>query len=130
MKRMIFLLPLIAIIFLPGFQGKKVQSRCVTLVEVNWNHDGTSLHRRYTQEEKMRAVLMYLRLVKTGEAPAVDPETTAAEESQITLVFSNGEQRSSYLKGHRYFRKDSSGWKSIPPWQAAELYALLRGFNS
>ena len=130
MKRIFIIFLFAAALVFSGFQGKPSQTHCVTHIEVLGEQNGVAIQRSYTKEEKMRAVLMYLRLLEPGDVPEVDPDRISADVNHITLVFSNGEQRTYTQKGHRYFRKDSGPWQNIPPQQAAALYALMRRLES
>ena len=131
MKRKICLILLTLWAVCLGGCGKQhILCRYVTQVDIHCDHDGVPILRSYTSEDKMGAVLMYLRLLQIGSVPATDPDTIPADIYEITLTLSNGQQRTFAQKDHRYFRKPASGWQTIPPEQASQLYALMRHFES
>ena len=130
MKRMICFLLLGICLLFSGFQTKRVQSRYVTQIEISGKHNGIDIQRSYTEEEKMRSVLMYLRLLETGKIPSAIPDAEPTDVYRITVHLSNGEQRNYTQVDHRYFRKSTSGWESIPPNQATKLYSLMRFYES
>ncbi|MBR2309831.1 MAG: hypothetical protein IKA47_04780 [Oscillospiraceae bacterium] len=129
MRRMMCFILLAAAFLFVGFQAKSTPSRYVTRIDISGFHNGTVLQRSYTGEEKMRSVLMYLRLLQTGE-PIGSPESTPTDIYEVTVNLSSGEKRNYSLVDHRYFRKNSSGWESISADQAARLYSLMRFFES
>ena len=92
--------------------------------------DGQLQHIRYTVLEKMRAVLLYLRLLRTEKVPTDAPEIRDADVFEITVSLSNGAQRKYIQKDHSYFRKGNDTWQYIQPQQAAELKRLLFFFES
>lgn len=109
---------------------QRVLCRFVTRVDITCDHDGTPIIRSYTDEDKMEAVLLYLRLLRTGKPPAADPDLIPADIYEITVTLSDGQQRLYAQKDHRYFRKGNDAWMSIPPEQASGLYALMRHYES
>ena len=131
-KKMIpFLMLSLAAFFLCGCQKEqRPLCRIVTQVEITCDHNGLPISRRYTDDEKMQAVLLHLRLLHPAGIPDIDPEVVDADVYEIVVTLSNGQQRIYRQKDHRYFRKPSSGWQSIPPEQASRLYALMRHFES
>ena len=129
MKRTICILILAAAFVFLGFQVKQSPCRYVTRVEISGIHNGTALQRNYTDEKKMRAVLMYLRLLETG-GPISSPDAPPTDLYQVCVNLSNGKKRNYSLMDHRYFRKDSSAWETVSPDQAARLYSLMRLFES
>ena len=129
-RNICIILLLFLTVFLCGCQRKRIQCRYVTQVDIHCDHEGTPIVRSYTTEDKMGAVLMYLRLLQFSGAPSLDPDTVPADVYQISVTLSDGSRRVYSQKDHRYFRKPTSGWQNISPVQAAELYALMRHFES
>lgn len=122
----LLLLPLVF-----GCQRKsKPAVRFVTQVDISFHYNDILLQRHYTSDEKIEAVLLYMRLLRTGVAPAVDPETITSDTYGITVSFSDGSQQTHTQKAHRYFRRHGSGWQTIQPLQAAQLYELMRHYPS
>ena len=133
MKRffVFFLLPLmLTMALLSSAKPRKAMCRYVTQVDVHCQIDGQSAHIRYTDPEKMEAMLLYLRLLRAGKPPEEDPDAIDGDTFQITVSLSNGIQRKYIQKDHYYFRKGNNGWQSIQPQQAAGLQRLLFFFES
>ena len=134
MKSLIkFLSPVLLVLFLLGCQ-KNTQPRplcrVVTQVDILCQSDSQPLQRCYTDENKMRAVLLYLRLLRIGKPPEINPDTVSADVYLITVSLSDGTQKTYTLKDHQYFKKGTEGWLSIPPTQAADLYRLIWFYDS
>ena len=126
-----FLLPLLLILALSGSaKPERAKCRYVTQIDVDCRVDGQLQHIRYTDQEKMRAVLLYLRLLRTGKEPPEAPANADADVFEITVSLSNGVQRKYVQKDHYYFRKGNEGWQYIEPHQAAGLQRLLFFFES
>lgn len=126
-----FLVLCIAPVLLFGCQKSKRQlCRYVTQIDVYCDHDGLPILRRYTDTEKMEAVLLHLRLLHPGDAPQVDPETVDADLYQICVYLSDGQRHLYNQKDHRYFRCEGSGWQTVTPDRAARLYTVLRHYQS
>lgn len=124
------LLLLLGACLLGGCSLRQSLCRYVTRVDIYCDHRDTPIVRSYTKEDKMGAVLMYLRLLHLGSAPETDPDTISAESYQIDLTLSDGSHRVYIQKDHRYIREPDIGWQSISPEQAAKLYAIMRHFES
>jgi len=133
MKRLIrsFLFILVIAVLLTGCQNRsKPLCRFVTQIDITCSHDGTVLQRRYTDNNKMQAVLLYLRLLRT-DIPYFDlPDTKPPTEFQIIVSLSDGAQRVYAQKDYRLFKSGQSGWLGIQPEQAMELYRLVYFFES
>lgn len=104
--------------------------RVVTQVDIACDHEGLPIRRHYTDTEKMEAVLLYLRLLRPGDAPATDPERIDADVYEITVSLSDGQQKVYRQKDHRYFRDALNGWQNVAPERAARLYNLMRHYES
>lgn len=131
MKRSIcFLLLIFSFWGLYGCQQKQLRCRYVTQVDIHCDHRGTPIHRTYTTQDKMGAVLMYLRLLDTTSPAELDPEATAADAYQIRVALSDGSSRDYMQKGHRYLFDPITGWHNIPAAQATKLYSLMQYFES
>lgn len=130
LMRSIFLILIVAVL-LTGCQSRsKPLCRFVTQIDITCTQDGTVLQRRYTDNDKMQAVLLYLRLLRT-DIPYFDlPDTTPPTEFQIIVSLSDGAQRVYSQKDYRLFKNDQSGWMGILPEQAMELYRLVYFFES
>ena len=133
MKRLLrsFFLVLIAAALLAGCQ-KDTEPLCryVTQIDITCSYDGTVLQRRYTSNDKMQAVLLYLRLLRT-DIPYFDlPDNKPDAEFQIIVSLSDGVQKIYSQKDYRLFKNGQDGWMGIAPEQAADLYRLVYFFES
>ena len=129
MKRKICLfLIFLTTAFLGGCIQKRPLCRYVTQVEIRCDHPDASIIRSYTSEDKIAAVLMYIRLLHLSGNPEIT--TTTENFYQIDLTLSDGSHRIYEQKDHRYFRKPQACWQTIPPEQAAKLYALMAHLES
>ena len=130
-KKKTFLALCLTIFMLCGCQkSTRPLCRFVTQVDISCDHGNIPIRRHYTSTEKMEAVLLYLRLLRPGSAPLVDPDKEDADIYQITVSLSDGEQHIYRQKDHRYFRIENYGWQSISPERASRLYELLRHLQS
>ena len=128
-----FLSPILLVVFLFGCQSKaqdQALCRVVTQVDIVCQSNGETIQRHYTDEDKMRAVLLYLRLLRIGRPPEIDPDAISADIYEITVTLSDGTKKTYTQKAHQYFKKGSEGWLSISPTQAADLYRLIWFYDS
>ena len=132
-KRMISFGVLVLLLFPLTFgcrQKNQPAFRFVTQVDISFHYNDILLQRHYTSDEKIEAVLLYMRLLHTGEAPAINPEDITTDTYGIIVSFSDGTRQTHIQKAHRYFRRHGSGWQTIQPLQAAQLYELMRHYHS
>lgn len=117
--------------FFGGCQSREVRplGRAVTQVEVTCRLPGQTLTRTYTEENKMRAVLTYLRLLEPGGYAPIDPETTRAESSVITVTLSDGSRRVYRQTGSEFLRKDHHPWQRIRGISPKRLYLLVHAIE-
>lgn len=126
-----FIVLCLAVTTLCACQKKQRQlCRYVTEVEISCDYNGLPIHRRYTENQKMEAVLLYLRLLRPGKPPPQSPDTIDAAVFEIKVSLSDGQHRTYRQKDHRYFREAESGWQSIEPEKASWLYTVLRHYQS
>ena len=118
--------------FLGGCQGREPQplGRAVTQVEVTCRLPGKTLRRVYTTENKMRAVLTYLRLLEPSGFAPVDPETTRLESSLITVTLSDGSRRIYEQAGTEFLRKGQRPWQRIRGISPHRLYLLVHAIEA
>ena len=109
-----------------GKNHTKPVTDVVTGIHILTARDGQLLGRRYNTPEKMRPVLLYLRLLKHGQLQAPIPEPVGEDIFLITVELSNGQKRYYRQAKHRYFSFDGGPWRSIEPDSAAMLYGILR----
>ena len=99
--------------------------RAVTQVEVTYRRPGQTLTRIYEKEEKMRAVLTYLRLLEPRGYAPVDPDTTRTDNSTIVVTLSDGSQRIYQQAGAEFLRKDHRPWQRVQGAHPRRLYLLV-----
>lgn len=110
-----------------GCQAQSPASpRIVASVTVNWDREGHSFTRHYTDTEKMEAVLEYLRLLKTEQPAEAVFEYPEDASYCITVSLLDGTAHTYRQQQHRFFRREQMPWQEISPAQAAQLYGVLR----
>jgi hypothetical protein len=126
MKRVLPLL-WICLIFFCGCSNRQTKHiyRAVTEVDVYTEYENTLIQRHYNTSEKMRPVLLYLRLLKPYGNP-VNSSDVGNEIYYIRISLSDGKQHYYRQASHRYLSKENGPWKSIDPDQASKLYEILR----
>lgn len=97
--------------------------RAVTQVDIVTHHREGLVHRRYTSAEKMRSVLMYLRLVKPIGKPTKLPEET--DVFLIAVTLSDGQTHYYRQARHQYFSVGNGDWREIEPEAAGKLYKIM-----
>ena len=102
----------------------------VTQIDITCTYDDQQLQRCYTDSEKMRAVLLYMRLLRNGKTADTAAQPTPAADFQITVSMSDGTKRFYNQKDYRFFQKNNGSWQHIPPEQAMELYRLIHFYDS
>ena len=100
----------------------------VTRVDVDYKESSQSLIRHYSGQEKMMAILNFLRLCKFDGMPADNPEDHAGSSCQILLTLAGGGHRAYYLHDERYLSKGGRPWEKIRP--PGSLRALLLALPS
>ena len=103
--------------------------RAVTHVDIITEHNRELIRRHYSTPEKMRPVLLYLRLLKPYGKP-VEVDEAAGDVYLISISLSDGTRHYYRQASHKYLSKENGPWKSIDPGQAAQLYNILRKLPS
>lgn len=98
----------------------------VTLVEISASQDDRVIHYRYSQEEKMRAVLFYLRSLQPGRQAPIEADTFRTDAYKICLTMSDGRQRVYHQLYDEYLQKDNGPWQRIDSARASSLPQLLK----
>ena len=132
----ISLLPLIALFLFSGCSRVHIPDeqepalRMVVQIDVSCSQDGESIHRSYTSENKMEAMLLYLRLLKPQGPTETNPEELLGPACKIVVRFSNGQERIYRLRADRFLSTDSHPWQSVDQAHAQELYKLVMLMSS
>ena len=101
-----------------------VRPRLVTKVTADYKSGAIELHRQYTDEEKMRAVLNYLRCLEPyGDVSEED--ITAGSEVKIVLTYSDGTTKTYDQRADQFLRTGNGAWQNIRSEQGSELPLLL-----
>ena len=130
MGRKVFPVFLLLMALLSGCDREVVppQVRVVTRVDVvcNGERGEEMLRRQYIQQEKMHAVLNYLRLLDCRDMWDIDPERVQGNAYQITVHFSEGVPNVYYQRCERFLSKNRRPWEKIDSEQVGPLYPILR----
>lgn len=105
--------------------GESHASRVITAIEVTASESAQLRHYRYTTEEKMQAIMNYLRRVRPDLTTAISPDTFRTDAYRITLYLSDGTQTVYHQLYSDYLQKDGGLWRSIDAGQGAALSRLL-----
>ena len=99
--------------------------RAVTQVDIVTWYDQQLIRIGYNTSEKMRPILLYLRLLKPEGKP-VQPDENFENVYLICISLSDGTQHYYRQAAHRYVSIDDGPWKGIDPGYAAKFYGILR----
>lgn len=131
MKKYIFCLYCVLLMVIVSGCGRNYSQntpqpiKVVTQVDVTYNNGKTPLRWKYTTQEKMEAILLYLRLLPRGGSAQVDPHRVAGDNYEIVLRYSNGDRRMYYQHADRYLSVDYKPWEQIDPKDGKQLQQLL-----
>lgn len=126
----IFLICLVSVLVAPRSAGKKPACAVVTRAELSCTYNEHQLERLYTSQEKLGAVLTYLRLLDPMPAQDTDPEMLAGERYRILLTLSDGSQRLYLQHSYRYLSADRNPWQAIDDTYSRDLYTLMEKLPS
>ena len=101
-------------------------TRVVTRIEVTCRNEDTTMERSYTDPQKIRFILNYLRLLKFCGAADTDPERITGDDNRIVLQLSDGHQRIYRQRAYRYLSVDCRPWFKVDPEHAATLLPYLQ----
>ena len=105
-------------------------SPVVVSADLSCAHEDYLLQRHYTSQEKLRAVLTYLRLVRPLHKTQKDPEAVAGERYCIRLHFSSGPDKVYLQHSHRFLSADRDSWLTLRSPQAKRLHDLMTALPS
>lgn len=98
--------------------------RAVTEIDIVTHHREGLVHRHYTTPEKMRPVLLYLRLVKPYGKPTKITEDTD-DVFLISVGLSDGQHHYYRQAQHKFFSVGAGDWRQIDPAAAGKLYEIM-----
>lgn len=129
-----YFIVLLVSIWLSGCQSRQEPtiSRCtvVTGVDVECRYENYILQRSYRSEEKINAVLTYLRLLAPKPLSGADPEQIVGERYVIRLHFSSGPDQVYYQHSNRFLSAQRAPWQAVSPTKADKLHDLMLHFAS
>ncbi len=99
-------------------------------IEITCQHKDVLIRRNYTSQEKMGAVLLYLRLLQTGNTAKTNPTAFKKEIYQIRVQLSDGRQHIYQQTAHQYFKGYKRPWMHISAEDAKGLYDILARYES
>lgn len=105
--------------------GENHPVRVVTCIDVVTTQDGELLEFRYTESEKMEAVLSYLRSLEPDQFTPITADTFRTDTYEIRLTLSDGSQTVYHQIYDEYLQEDQGPWRSIDTAQGGTLLQLL-----
>ena len=121
------LLAVVLVIFALAGCGKRpdttVQRNVVIDITVTWA-DGHQRH--YTSQEKMRAVLLYIRTVSSPFDAPEPPQEGNGQRVTITTTLANKTQKTYQQQADRFFREGNGPWRIIDKEKGEKLWMLLK----
>ena len=120
-----FLLSLVMFLGCYPRQDTTVQQNLVTQITITCQTDTEVIERRYTSQEKMRSVLLYIRSV---DSPFDAPQQPQEEGRQvcITTTCADQSQKVYWQMGERYFREGEGNWRLIDSEKGAYLWTIIK----
>ena len=111
-------------------QSDQTQPRLVTGITADYQNGSIRLHRQYTTDEKMRAVLDYLRCIAPYGTLQGEPPASQGSLVTIVLTYSDGSTKTYDQRSDQYLREAGGRWQSINAEKGRELALLLRLMES
>lgn len=99
--------------------------KVVTGIDITFQNGPLYARRIYSDNEKMSAILHYLRSIDPYGTPQEVPEQVAGSDFYIVLNYSDGSQKLYRQHADRYLQEGSGSWKCIDPKKAMELSRIL-----
>lgn len=131
MKRMLLILFGVLPVLFCGCQVQEPPpvdvSHLVTEITITRLTDQQTHH--YTGQKSMSRVLNYLRQLDPF-GKAAEPAATSGQDYRITLLFSDGRQRTYLQKNGEFFLDGDNHWKQIHPEDARHLSLLFTALPS
>ena len=100
------------------------QMKVVTRITAQYNSGAVRLQRSYTDEEKLRSILNYLRGLSPYGSGEEEPAGQAGQ-AEVTLYFSDGSSKVYEQYGVGFLRLDGGKWQRINPERGQELPLIL-----
>ena len=127
MRRYIFVLLLFVFLSGCGKSAPKMDSpSVVTGIEVAVIREDRSETFHYYQDEKMQAVLSYLRSLNASGYAPIDPDSFRTDAYRFCLTMADGSERVYYQLYDEYLQRDGGPWLCIDEAKASSLPQLLK----
>ena len=108
----------------------KPAMRFVSQIDVTYRNEKWAFRWIYTDQNKMEAVLLYLRTLTPLGQVAIDPQRVEREHYEIVLHYSDGGTMVYYQHADRYLSKGYTPFEQVDPKQARKLPLLLEQMPS
>ena len=95
----------------------------VVKAQVTYDHKGQLLQRTYEHPDKLRNLLMCLRLQEFRGRPETDPEKLVGDSCKIRLTYPDGSQTVIIERANRFRCRNFGSWEEIE--EEDSLYPLL-----
>ncbi len=134
MKRILFTALLGACLCIAGCSGtqknQQIAASMITSVEVVCENCPEATYRRYTSDEKIRQILLYIRSL--GNMATADRRETAPAQCRatITMTRADGSRKICRQWGESYFQTDDAPWQRLPKDKGRRLWQLLKDIPS
>ena len=125
MKKVTAVIMLLTMLLTGCRQTAQARPRLVTGITADYSSGTIRLHRQYTNEEKMRSVLTYLRCLDPYGVAYEAAEQAGGSRVQIVLTYSDGSTKTYEQRADQYLRIGDSVWRNISAEKGRELPLLL-----
>ena len=99
--------------------------RVAEKIQISCRHAHGVRRWEYEDEEKIQALLQYLRCWESTGDPETDPEELDLDSYRIDVVLSDGSREVYYQQGSGYFSKRCGRWQCLEEAQGQQLVRLL-----
>lgn len=113
-----------------GHSAQSPSCRLVEQIDVEFENGPIRVSRLYTDPEKMRRILNYLRLLSPSGLANENPDNRPGSHFRITLFHSDGCKRFYEQRADRFFSENNGPWMLINPQKAQELSLILGEMES
>ena len=118
-------------LFLTGCKKQTIPPyNLATGIEITCQHKDLLIERNYTSQEKMKAVLTYLRVLKPRGLAETDPVSLKKDIYKIQVQLSDGKTHIYQQTAHQYFKGHGRPWMHISAEAAKGLYDILSRYES
>lgn len=127
MRNFFKILPLALCLLLTGCNKPPTpKSKLVTGMRVEMRQEQETLCRKYTDPQKIEAVLSYLRALQEQDHSCSTPERYAGPRYRIELYYSDGSTGYVFQHANRFLSRDFHPWQEVNSKYAAFLLPLIK----